>query len=226
METIFLSTQNNITNEQHKFVSIFLQRSDLTGSYECIVLQNLYIYYSWKNKRQHGKSNQLKITAPTWNDVSELPGSPYLVSDVQYYIENIIKKHEEISANPLIHIYMNRITNRLVFKIKYGYKPELQTLFGSTKKITDKTKNGENVPSLEVIEVILVQCNLGDNQYQQKLEVLYSFTPNKSYDYLLNVEPSNLLFLKTYNTEPDEIIMTFTDPNGRPLEIEHKVNLT
>ena len=134
METIFLSTENNITNEQHKFVSILLQRSDLTGSYECIVLQNLYIYYSWKNKRQHGKSNKLKITAPTWNDVSELPDSPYSVSDVQYYIEYIIKKHEELSANPLIHIYMNRITNRLVFKIKYGYKPELQTLFGSTKK--------------------------------------------------------------------------------------------
>ena len=71
-----------------------------------------------------------------------------------------------------------------------------------------------------------MQCNLGDNQYQQKLEVLYSFTPNKSYAYLLNVEPSNLLFLKTYNTESDEIIMTFTDQNGRPLEIEHKVNLT
>ena len=82
------------------------------------------------------------------------------------------------------------------------------------------------MPSLKVIEVILVQCNLGDNQYQQKLEVLYSFTPNKSYAYLLNVEPSNLLFLKTYNTESDEIIMTFTDQNGRPLEIEHKVNLT
>ena len=82
------------------------------------------------------------------------------------------------------------------------------------------------MPSLEVIKVILVQCNLGDNQYQQKLEVLYSFTPNKSYAYLLNVEPSSLLFLKTYNTESDEIIMTFTDQNGRPLEIEHKVNLT
>ena len=82
------------------------------------------------------------------------------------------------------------------------------------------------MPSLEVIKVILVQCNLGDNQYQQKLEVLYSFKPNKFYAYLLNVAPSNLLFLKTYNTEPDEIIVTFTDQNGRPLEIEHKVNLT
>ena len=60
--------------------------------------------------------------------------------------------------------------------------------------------------SLEV-EVVLVQCNLVDNQYQQKSEVLYNFTPSKSYAYLLNVEPSNLLFLNTYNTEFDENII-------------------
>ena len=53
------------------------------------------------------------------------------------------------------------------------------------------------MPSLEVVDVVLVQCNLVDNQYQQKPEVLYPFTPNKSYAYLLNVEPSNLVFLKT-----------------------------
>ena len=125
--------------------------------------------------------------------------------------------------------YISRINNRLVFKIKGGYKLELQTpetmtLFGSTKKLIDKTKNGEKVPSLEVAEVVLIQCNLVDNQYQQKSEVLYTFSPNKSYAYLLNVETSNLAFLKTYNTEFDEIIITFTDQNGRPLEIEDKVN--
>ena len=92
-----------------------------------------------------------------------------------------------------------------MFKIKDGYKLELQTpktikLFGSTKKLIDKTKNGEKRPSLEVVVADLVQCNLEDNQYQQKSEVLYTFTPNKSYAYLLNVEPSNLVFSKTYNT--------------------------
>ena len=70
-------------------------------------------------------------------------------------------------------------------------------LLGSTKKLIDKTKNGENIPSLEVAEVVLVHCNLVDNQYQQKSEVLYTFTPNKSYAYLLNIQPSNLVFLKT-----------------------------
>ena len=102
--------------------------------------------------------------------------------------------------------------------MKDGYKLELQTpetkkLFGSTEKLIDKTKNGENVPSLEVAEVVLVQCKS-------------TFTPNKSYPHLLNVGPSNMVFLKTCNTEFDEIIITFTDQNARPLEIEDKVNLT
>ena len=112
-----------------------------------------------------------------------------------------------------------------MFKIKDGYKLELQTSetmksFGSTKKLIDKTKTGENVQSLEIVEVVLVRCNLVDDQYQQKSEVLYTFTPNESYAYLLNVEPRNLVFLKTYNTKFDEIIITFTD------QIEDKVNLT
>ena len=74
---------------------------------------------------------------------------------------------------------------------------------------------------LEVVEVVLVQCNLVDNQYQQISDVLYTFMPNKSYAYLLNVEPSNLVFLKTYNNEIDDITTTFTDK----IEIEDKVNL-
>ena len=93
-----------------------------------------------------------------------------------------------------------------MFKIKDEYELELQTpetmkLSGSTKKLMDKTKNEENVPSLEAVEVALVQCTFVDNQYQQKSEVLYFFRRNKSYAYLLNVEPSNLVFLNTHNTE-------------------------
>ena len=69
-----------------------------------------------------------------------------------------------------------------MFKIKDGYKLELQTpetikLFGITKRLKDKTKNEENVPSLEVVEVVSVQCNLVDNQYQQKSKVAYTFRP-------------------------------------------------
>ena len=118
-----------------------------------------------------------------------------------------------------------------MFKIKDGYKLELKAnttmkLLGSKTKLIDKTKNGESIPSLEVLEGALVQCKLVNNQYQKKSEVLYTFTPNKSYAYLLYVEPSYLVFLKTYSTEFDKTIITFTDQNGRPLEIEEKFNLT
>ena len=140
-------------------------------------------------------------------------------------------KHQLETAILPIHIYISRINNRLIFKVKDGYKLELQMpgtmkLFGSTKKLIDKTKNGRKVPSLEVVKVVLVHCNLVDNQYQQKSKVLYTFMPNKSYAYLLNVEPSNLVFLKSYKTEFDEIIISFKDQNSRPLEIEDKVYLT
>ena len=110
----------------------------------------------------------------------------------------------------------------------------------------DKTKNGENEPSLEVAEVVLAQYNLVNNQYQQTSQVLYSFTPNnivdnqyqqksevlfsftcnKSHGNLLNVEPNNLVFLKTYNTDFHDITIRTTEQNGRPLEIENKDNLT
>ena len=117
-----------------------------------------------------------------------------------------------------------------MFKIKDGYKLELGTteimkLFGSTKKLIDKTKNGEHVLILEAVEVVIVQCNLVEDQYQQKSEILYISTPNKSDAYLLNVEPSNLVFLKTHNTEFDEIIIMFTGQNGRLFQTEDIVNL-
>ena len=90
------------------------------------------------------------------------------------------------------------------------------------KKIINKTNNDENVSSLEVD---VVQRNLVNNQYQQKLGRSNTFKRNKSYVYLLNVEPSTLVFLKTYNTEFNKIIIALTYQNGRPLEIKDKVNL-
>ena len=83
-----------------------------------------------------------------------------------------------------IYVYLSRINNGLVFKIKDGYKLELQTpekikLFGSTKKINRQNKKR----SLELVEVVLVQCSLVNNQYQQRSEVLYTFIPNKSYGF-------------------------------------------
>ena len=85
---------------------------------------------------------------------------------------------------------------------------------------------GENGKGFKVLEVVLVQCILVDNQYQQKSGVLHSFALNESYGNLLNVNPNYLVFLKTYNTEFDDVTITSTDEKGRLLEIEDKVNLT
>ena len=87
-------------------------------------------------------------------------------------------------------IYTNTINNRIVFKIKTGYKLELLSketmkLLGSTKDITDADKNSENVPRLENVEVVLVHCNLVNNSYQQHLRVLFTFVPSKQYGQLV-----------------------------------------
>ena len=99
-----------------------------------------------KNIRKQCKNNKIKIIAPTWNNEFELPDSSYSVSKIQDYIWFIIKKHKTLRTIPSIYVvYINRINTRLVFKIKDGYQPEFQTpetmkLFGSTKKIMNKTK--------------------------------------------------------------------------------------
>ena len=157
-----MNTENNETNESHKFVLNMSQRLDLRSSDEHVALQNSSIYYTWKNIRKQYKNNKLTIIAPIQNDEFELPDGSCSVSDIQGYIGFIIKKHETLTKVYPIHVYINRIKNRLAFKIKDGYKLELQTpetmkVFGSTKKLIGKTKNGEKVPSLEAVEVVLVQ---------------------------------------------------------------------
>ena len=99
-------------------------------------------------------------------------------------------------------------------------------LLGSTKDKRTKDKNGENVPHLEITEVVLVSCKMVNNDYQQDSRVLYTFVPNKSFDSLLDISPSNHIFLKTFNSECNEIIVWFTDQNSKPLEIEDRINLT
>ena len=86
-----MNRENSKTNEPHKFVLNFSQRLDLRSSNKHFALQNLSIYYTQKKIRKQCKSNKLKIKAPTWNDEFELPDGSYSVSDIQDYIEYIIR---------------------------------------------------------------------------------------------------------------------------------------
>ena len=136
-----------------------------------IALANLSIYYTWKNIKSENKNNKFKISAATWNNAFDLPDGSYSISDIQDYFEFIIKKHETLAENPPIQIYPNKVKNRIVFKIKTGYKlelltPETMRLLESTKKDADADKNSENVPKLEPVEVVLVHCKLYKNDYK------------------------------------------------------------
>ena len=95
-------------------------------------------------------------------------------------------------------------------------------LLGSTKKDVDKDKNGEDVPKLESVEVVLVHCNLVNNSYQQASKVLFTFVPNKQFGQLITISPHSLIRLKTTNSEFPFIQVWFTDQNNRPPETEHR----
>ena len=100
-------------------------------------------------------------------------------------------------------MYINRIENRITFKIKNGYYLELltpETMKLSTESKITKDKNGENVPHLEIVELVLVHCNLVNNDYQQDSRILFTFVPNKSFGSLLEISPTNHVFLKTFNS--------------------------
>ena len=136
----------------------------------------------------------------------ELPDGLYSVSDIQNYFKYILKKHRENTNKPSIQIYINKIENRITFKIKKGYSlelltPETMKLLGSTENKITEDKNGENVPQLEITEVVLFHCDIVNNDYQQDSRVLHTFVPNKPFGSLFEISPTNHIFLKTFNSE-------------------------
>ena len=203
---------------------------DLRRGQKTVALSNLSIYYTWKNVKSSHNNNKFKISASTWSEEFQLPDGSYSVSDIQDYFEYILKKHSESVDNPSIRIYINRIENRITFKIKNGYYLELLTsetmkLLGSTENKITKDKNGQNVPHLEIVELVLVHCNLVNNDYQQDSRILYTFVPNKTFGSLLDISPTNQVFLKTFNSGFQEVKIWFTDQTSKPLELEDKTNI-
>ena len=139
MGTILINSENSKTPDK-----INLMRKN-----NYVALLNLSIYYTWKNVRKSCKSYKFKISAPTWNEESELPDGLYSVLDIQDYFEYLIKTHETVTNNPLEMIYVNKIENRTTLKTSTGYyvkllTPEATKVLGSTISKITKDKNGEN----------------------------------------------------------------------------------
>ena len=141
-----MNTGNSKTNESDKFMYQVTEKLNLkTLNNKNIGLVNLSIYCAWKNIKTEYSNNKFKISALTWNYTFDLPDGSYSIFDIQGYFEAIIKKHKTLTENPLIQTYPNKIKNRIIFKIKTGYKlellsPETMKLLGSTKKMLIKIK--------------------------------------------------------------------------------------
>ena len=139
-----MNTENSNKNQSDKFIYHFTDKLNLkTPNNKNIGLANLSIYCTWKNIKSEYNNSKFKILAPNWNDTFDFPDGSYSISDIQDYLEFIIKKHEALIENPLIQIYPNKIRNRIVFKVKTGYKlelfsPEMMKLLGGTKEDVDK----------------------------------------------------------------------------------------
>ena len=225
-----MNTENSKTNEPHRFKLDLTDKLNLKNPNKNMALANLSIYYTWKNIKSEYNNNKFKISAPTWNDTFDLPHGSYSIADIQDYFEFIIKKHETLTENPSIQIYPNKIKNRIIFKIKTGYKlelltPETMKLLGSTKKEIDKDKNGENVPKLEFVDVVLVHCNLVKNDYQHISKVLFTFVPDKKFGQLINISLHAFTMINTVNTEFSSVKVWFTDQASKGLGIEDNINL-
>ena len=159
-----MNSENSKTSEPHVLILKVTDKFDLRRGEKSIALSNLSIYYTWKNIKGTYNNNKFKISLPTWSDKFELLHGSYSVSNIQDCFEYILKRHEENIDNPSVKIYVNKMENRITFKIKNGYSPELLThetmkLLGSTENKVTKGKNGENVPDLEIADVVLVHCD-------------------------------------------------------------------
>ena len=140
-----MNLEDSKNSESHILILKLNNKLDLRLGEKNIALSNLSIYYTWKNIKSSCNNNKFKITAPTWNYKFELPDGSYSVSDTQDYFEYILKKHGEDIDKPSVQTYVNKIENRVPFKIKSGYSlelltPETMKLFGSTKNKTKAVK--------------------------------------------------------------------------------------
>ena len=145
MDTIYMNSENIQTSETHVLILKLTDNLYLKRGEKSIASSNLSIYYTWKNIKSSYNNNKFKISAPTGIDRFELPDGSYSVSDIQEYFEYILKKNRENIDNPSIRIYVNKIENRITFKIKTGYylellTPEKMKLLGSTENKITKIK--------------------------------------------------------------------------------------
>ena len=188
MGTIFINTENGKTDESNRFRLHFTDKLDLRRN-KTIAVANLSIYYTSENIKSSYNNNKFKISGPKWSETFDLPDGSYEISDIQDYFLKMIQKHESTIKNneesPIL-IYPNEVKNRIIFKIKTRYKLELltketQKLLGD-EHVIDKNKDSQNVPQLDLVEYVLLHCNLVQNDYLQNLNFYMNLFQIKNLD--------------------------------------------
>ena len=116
METIFINNGNSKTSDPNIFKLNLTDKLNLKDHKNNMALANLSIFYTWKYIKSEYKNNKFKISAPTWNNDFDLPDGSYSIADIEEYFEFIIKKHETLTENPPVQIYVNKVKNRIVLK--------------------------------------------------------------------------------------------------------------
>ena len=124
MDSAFINSENSKTYEPHVLILKLTDELDLGKGEKIIALLNLSIYQTWKNIKSSYNNNRLKISTPTWNNKFELPNGSYSISNIQDYFVYNLKKHGENIDKPSVQIYVNKIENRVTFKIKDGYSDD------------------------------------------------------------------------------------------------------
>ena len=187
-----MNSENSRTSEYHVLVLKLAYKLDLRKGQKSVALSNLSIYYTWKNVINNNKiiiislkcNNKFKISTQRGLKKLYYQNGSYSMSDIHDHAEYILKKHGQAVDDPSIRIYVNKIGNRITFKTKNGYYLELLTpdtmkLFGSNESKINKDKNGEDVPHLKAVELVLVHCDI-----QLYSRIQYTFVPNKPFDSL------------------------------------------
>ena len=166
-----MNSKNSKTSDPYRLLLNLTYKIDLRRKDKYTALSNLSNCYTWENIKRSYKNNKFKISTPTWNKKFELQWFIFYTRYSKLFWI-YIKKQVEKAVNLSIRIYINKMENRVTFKIKTGYYLELLTpvtikLLGSTKNKITKNENGENVPYLEVTEAVLLHRNVANNSYRQ-----------------------------------------------------------
>ena len=150
-----MNSENSKTIEPHVLIFKLTDKFDLRRGEKSIALSNLSIYYTWKNIKSSYNNNKFEISAPTWNDKFQSPNGSYSVSNIQDCFEYILKSMEKIIDNPSAKIYVNKIENRITFKVKNGCSlglltPETVKSLGRIENKITKDKDGEKYHILKL----------------------------------------------------------------------------